>query len=349
MNHNIAHAENILSPAPPSDPVTIVCAADEAFRIPLACMLKSLWQHFDSDRRLSLYVIDGGLSENTMRDVESIVESSPGRAKVRFIKPDLQSLKGFDCSGHVSIAAYFRLLIPTLLPDDVDQVLYLDSDLVICRDVCGIWDQGVAGHYCLAIQDQAAPYIDSAISLAHKASVLSRLSAITPVMNYRELELNPRGKYFNSGVLLINLARWRKDNVTHKLLECLRTQAEHVLWWDQYALNVVLAGKWGELDLRWNQGSAVFTYPGWRSSPFSRTQFLQLQENPWIIHYSSPIKPWHQKCDHPFRDEFFRVLDETNWKGWRPEGYTPNPLPKRRKQSLHSLISRFTDWLSLGT
>jgi lipopolysaccharide biosynthesis glycosyltransferase len=83
-------------------------------------------------------------------------------------------------------------------------------------------------------------------------------------------------------------------------------------------LNVVLADRWGRLDVRWNQGWHVFNYPTWEQSPFDRHSFEQLRDDPFIVHFTTRLKPWRPLCQHPFRAEFFQYLDRTAWAGWRP-------------------------------
>ena len=50
--------------------------------------------------------------------------------------------------------------------------------------------------------------------------------------------------YFNAGVMLIDLDAWRREDLVGRMLACLRRHRRDVLWWDQYALNVELAGHW---------------------------------------------------------------------------------------------------------
>jgi lipopolysaccharide biosynthesis glycosyltransferase len=124
-------------------------------------------------------------------------------------------------------------------------------------------------------------------------------------------------------VLVVDLERWRTERVAERALACLREQSEHVLWWDQYALNVVLAGQWNELDPRWNQGVNAYNFPTWRESPFEEKAFHALRRDPWIVHFTSHDKPWHYFCRHPFRGEYLAEVDRTTWRGWRP-GFPPS-------------------------
>jgi lipopolysaccharide biosynthesis glycosyltransferase len=126
-----------------------------------------------------------------------------------------------------------------------------------------------------------------------------------------------------------------------------------VRWVDQYALNVVLSGRWGQLDLRWNQGARIFSYPSWSLSPFDRKTFEQLRDDPYIIHFTTADKPWLVSCLHPSRKLFFEYLDRTAWAGWRPTRFT-NPRAffgllkaqqRRLRRARKGLQSRVIDWV----
>jgi lipopolysaccharide biosynthesis glycosyltransferase len=221
-------------------------------------------------------------------------------------------------SGHVNIVTYLRLLMPHVLPAHVRRAIYLDADLAVVRDLGQMWDLDLAGSPCLATQDIAAPCFNAATSLPSFARCKHHLAAHTPIANYRQLGLPENGKYFNGGVLLVDLDIWRREKLAEKMLLVLRDHKEHVLWWDQYALNVVLAGRWRQMDPRWNQNAQIHIYPGWQQSPLEHDVFQRIQNDPWIIHFSSPSKPWHYFCEHPGTGEFRRYLKQTAWRDWKP-------------------------------
>jgi lipopolysaccharide biosynthesis glycosyltransferase len=75
---------------------------------------------------------------------------------------------------------------------------------------------------------------------------------------------------------------------------------------DQEALNAVLAGRWGELDPRWNRNVGVDTVRG-------------AQDDAWILHFSGNLKPWRYRGRGRYHTLYHRHLDATAWAGWRPE------------------------------
>ncbi len=296
------------------DPV-VVLAADDHFAMPLAATVRSLLDNLPGDRTLRIYVLDGGLAAESK---SRLLRSWPQhRFEIDFLKVDASVLAGVPVSDRVNVVSYFRLLIPRVLPIDLGRAIYLDSDVIARTDIARLWESDLAGQFCLAAQDCATPFFDSSQVLANYEVCRPHMGLARPVPNFRELGLKPELAYFNAGVLLINLSAWRDADISTRALACLEEHRQHVVFWDQYALNVVLAGKWGQLRTHWNQGWHVVRYPAWQQSPFDRDTFERLRNDPYIVHFTTRFKPWHG-YPHPFRREFFKYLDRTAWSGWRP-------------------------------
>ncbi|MGD9723648.1 MAG: glycosyltransferase family 8 protein [Pirellulales bacterium] len=297
-----------------SDPV-VVLAADDRFAMPLAATVRSALENLSPRATLQIYLLDAGIHDETK---ERLRRSWPaGRYRIEYLRVDDSALAGMPVSGHVNLVSYYRILIPRLLPRHVDRVIYLDADLIVRGDLARLWQCDLADRLCLAAQDCAAPYMDSSQVLPNYRGCAEFLGAARPVPNFRELGLSAAAPYFNAGVLLVNLAAWRAADLPRQLLACLAQNENHVRWWDQYAMNVVLAGQWGPLDMRWNQGSHAYAYPSWEQSPFDRERYDQLRDDPYIVHFTTRHKPWRASCRHPLRKEFFDVVDRTDWAGWR--------------------------------
>lgn len=296
------------------DPV-VVFAADDRFAMPLAAAVQSVWEHLSADRMLRVFVLDGGLSAESKHRLQ---RSWPRqRFEIDYLKIDSSVLSGVPVTDRINVVSYYRLLMPRVLPRDLTRVLYLDSDVIACTDVSRLWESDLNGQYCLAVPDCATPFLDAPTVLGNYELCRPYMGVAAPVPNYRELGLKADGAYFNAGVLLIDLAAWREADIFTRSLMCVENNREQMIFEDQYVLNVVLAAKWGQLDMRWNQGWHAFNYPKWQHSPFDRETFEQLRNDPYIVHFTTRFKPWYGNA-HPFRKEFFRHLDRTAWAGWRP-------------------------------
>jgi lipopolysaccharide biosynthesis glycosyltransferase len=293
----------------------VVLAADERFAMPLAVTIRSVLERLATNCNPQIYVLDGGITDETK---VRLTRSWPDRPyELTWVTVNPAVFAGMPISGHASVVNYYRLMTPWLLPD-VNKVIFLDADLLVIRDLTALWQSKMDSRPCLAVQDCAAPYMDASVALKNYSRCGRHLGATTPVSNYRALGLNPHDAYFNSGVLVLDLEAWRREDLPRQVLLCLERNKDHVRWWDQYALNVVLAGRWGLLDPRWNQGSHIHAFPTWSQSPYDRHVYQQVRDDPFIVHFTTRHKPWVPSCLHPRRREFFDVVDRTDWAAWRP-------------------------------
>lgn len=309
-------SESIELPASSSDAV-LLCATDDAYVMPLAAMLYSAGENLRVGSRLLVMILDGGVSEENKQKLRESLVDLP--IDLNWISFNAEILNRFEVSHHVSHTAYYRLLLSEVLPEQLDKVLYLDCDLLIQGDLMELWEQDLGESTLMAVPDVACPYVDATRGMKNFKRANPYLAAFRPIRNYQELGIDESSLYFNSGVMLIDVQKWRRDQVTNKLLQCMSSNQSFIWCWDQYALNVVLHGKWKPLDMRWNLGSHAFDYPGERYSPVESGEFTQMLSDPKVIHFTTEWKPWHYGIRHPYREQFFETLDRTVWKGWRPD------------------------------
>lgn len=135
----------------------------------------------------------------------------------------------------ISFAAYLRIMAPDLLATDYRRMLYLDADVFYQRgDLNRLLDLDLSGRAVGAVRDM----------------VQLRKPDRVPE-DFRPFDL-PFGKYFNSGVLLIDVAEWNTQQITQRALDFASENALKLMAHDQTALNVTLRDNWAELSLVWN-------------------------------------------------------------------------------------------------
>ena len=271
------------------DEIVVACGADAGYAIPLAAMLKSAVTSMRPGRTLSVHVVDAGIGD---RDRERLSQICSGNGTT-LAWHDLGSsgLEPFPLVSRMTMATYSRLAISRLLPADLKKVVWLDCDVLVTGDLERLWCAELGDCHLLAVQDPCVPFVSSRYG----------------VRRWRELGLSERAKYFNAGVMLIDIDRWRRDEIGERAGDYLRERGGDVMFWDQEGLNAVLAGRWGELNVAWNYCPAFTT----RERP-ERTE-------PWIIHFAGTLKPWRLPAPESGpRALFYRLLDETPWAGWRP-------------------------------
>ena len=298
----------------PAETLHIAAACDESYAMPMATMLASVAANLHPLRRANVYVLESELSDATKQKIAGDLPTD--RIDVQWINVlagrlgELRgTLRSFDT---VSLASYYRLLLPEVLPKEIHKVIYLDCDLVVLHDLGALWDLDVRATCLLAVGELAA---------------LSRfVSSSAGIPLYRELGLPPDLPFFNSGVMSINLERWRKLLVMQRAIKYIREAGMRLRWHDQEALNAVVAGDWTALDPRWNVTMHVF-----RGSQDAAIQALT--RSPYIVHYNAAIKPWHHDFSYGFGETFYRYVDATAWRGWRP-GRPAHPTISRWRARL---------------
>ena len=266
--------------------------------MPLTVAMCSTALNFDSSRSLFFYVIHSGISSGIRRKIEtSLVKTGCANAHILWIDAPLERVTNFRIvNKYLSALTYMKILLPEILPSDLDKVLYLDCDIVVNADLSELWDVKFGGKAVLAVRDRIA-----------------WVGALGGLGNYRELNISPVAKYFNSGVLYLDLAVWREKEICERICAYVRSHRTTLRMEDQEALNAVLHDDWGELPFKWN-----WQVP-WRWYRNGRRKMRWVPEASAknTIHFTTAEKPWLPGCDAEEKAYFFRYLDRTDWSGWR--------------------------------
>jgi lipopolysaccharide biosynthesis glycosyltransferase len=281
----------------------VVCCLDRKYAMCGAVMLKSLELALPIGATANVFVLADSLDRQIAKRISETLDTT--RLDVSWIDVDATPVANWPVNGHMSRTTYFRLLIEQSLPT-LTRAIYLDADVVVLSDIGQLWSVPMGNAYVLAAAQMSPGTMTAGEPRGLPAFASVGLSADSPL--------------FNAGVMVMNLENWRRDGISRLAGEFLTNYSDKVLWWDQDALNAVLAGKWSPLDPRWNHMSGLYRYyRSWHDSPFSKDQYDRLTAEPWIVHFNSTSKPWDRGYSLPFSDLFFRLVDETAWRGWRPE------------------------------
>ena len=219
-----------------------------------------------------------------------------GRGTITFV-PTAQKEIQAHTSGHVNRAAYLRLLIPELVPENVNRVIYLDTDLVVLDDIQELWEMDLEGKPLGAVPD-----------LGILASSRMRRQK-EETLGIEEGEL-----YFNSGVMVMDLKAWRENQYGPQVIRCV--EEGNFRHHDQDGLNKVFQDNWKPLPLRWNVIPPVFTLPV-KVLKKSRWRNLALEalERPGVFHWAGRYKPWEFPPKGHFNEKYYTYLASTAFAG----------------------------------
>ncbi|MCX8996227.1 glycosyltransferase family 8 protein [Rhizobiaceae bacterium BDR2-2] len=270
--------------------IDIVLSADRGVLYGLATTVRSALE--SSSDIVNVHVLATGFSEKDRADLKrSWAHGKCGT--VAFYDVPAEKLAPFRSTKYLkSKSAYARYFI-ALLPADVTRCIYLDTDLLVMRDLAEAARMDLAGHPIAAVAD---------------VSVRTRKS--WPELRAR-LGLQDERTYFNSGFLIIDLTAWRAHDIEQALVDISIAAFDRLDSQDQDALNLVFENKTLLLD------------PDWNTSQYERPERLEGR----IIHLIGTVKPWHaryaKKLDDPYMknvmyDGFYGILDRTAYRGYRP-------------------------------
>ncbi|HEX3045267.1 MAG TPA: glycosyltransferase [Bacillota bacterium] len=276
--------------------IKVISASDDGYTQHLGVTFTSLLENSSFKTGIDFYVIDGGISDANKERLKLCLSKYGCSLQFLTIEPKLY--EKFGASPSNSPATYFRIFLPELLELSITKVIYLDCDLVVKGDIVKLWEVDVSQYLIAAVED-------AGIENCGKYGMDIK----------RSLGLTRTTKYFNAGVLVMNLTKWRQEHIPEKVSDFLIKNSNKTIFADQDGLNVVLANQWLVLPNEWNQQVAVFEF---MSQTKERKDMASAIQNPLIIHYTKGSKPWHYRNAHPFKDEYYRYLNLTPWKGFVP-------------------------------
>jgi lipopolysaccharide biosynthesis glycosyltransferase len=136
-----------------------------------------------------------------------------------------------------------------------------------------------------------------------------------------DIGLPNMGSYFNSGVMLMNLAQMRRDMTIERIVVHGATPIERLPYPDQDALNLALRGRWLHLHPRWNMQNAILESEDY-NNVFDPVALRESRITPALIHFEGPafLKPWDVRCPHPFASLYRKHRRQTPWPYYIPDG-----------------------------
>lgn len=173
---------------------------------------------------------------------------------------------------------YYRLLAAQLLPEDMDRIIYLDPDILVINPLTPLWRLDMGGKLFAAA--------------AHTG--MTELAN-----NVNRLRLGTERDYFNSGVLLIDLARCRAEVKPEEIFSYVSEHADELLLPDQDILNALYSSRILELDdAIWNYDARNFKNYLMRSNGVADMEWVI--EHTAVLHFCGRAKPWKPHYRHRF-------------------------------------------------
>lgn len=263
-----------------------VITCSDGRMLPAACcaLLSARRNIARPDARFLLLAID--VDERGKADIAAFCARHDLRIEILdFVSPSFEG----QSFGRWPTSAVARLYMDFHVPGEITRLLYLDADTVVAAPLDELFTLDMRGHMIGAVED----YL-----MAFPAKIGRRMAAIGMAGN---------GRYFNSGVLLIDWARIGEHNIIRQARDLFAADSNRYDCPDQDALNVVVDGDWLPLHPRWN----------------CQTGIMPFISDPAILHFTGKRKPWHDRVRWPHRAmrSFYRnALAQTPWSDFCAAG-----------------------------
>ena len=246
--------------------IIVALATDHKYRYYTAVTLYSILQHASTDTNYEILLLEENLSEEDLGIFTSLIDGKENflltvidmQAKIREIGADRFHL------GTYAIPIFYRLFLPEMLPQ-YDKVIYLDSDIIVRSDIKKLYYTAIGDFPLAAGLDIGA----SSIPLN-----LAELNAYWYCR--RVLGLRKSNRYFNSGVLIMDLQKMRKSDFPQRIRTEI-SNSSHFVFPDQDILNRIFDGKVFYLDKTWNY---MTQRNGRRLAKYSILHFAGV--HPWL-------------------------------------------------------------------
>lgn len=298
-----------------NDVWNVVYSSDNNFAEILGISILSLFKNNTTCKDIKLHILDSSISVGNKNKINDLCKnynfSTPNWIPAKDISEELKMEVSLDRG---SLSQYGRLFVATLLPNDIKKIIYLDCDVIVNNSIEELWNIDLEGNTIGALMDAFSKY-------------------------YRmNINLEPEDVMFNSGVMLIDMEKWKENMIEKKLLQFIISKNGKIQQGDQGALNAVLSKSTLCLHPKYNvitnfsdlSYSEMIAY----RQPlkyYSEEDIAEALNNPIIIHYTSSFfsqRPWEEGSKTKYKDLWWKYKKTSPWKNTNFNSNSPNVVKK---------------------
>lgn len=236
--------------------INIAFSCNNQWADKLAITIVSTLLHASKNDTYRFFILDGGITEANKKKLAKI--KSKINFQIEYIPVNKKLFANAPLGHHFTVETYYRLKLPSLI--GVDKLLYMDVDTLVKKDIKELFEIDLENYYAGAVIDESS--------------------------YYKHIHKLPVKKYFNAGVLLLNLKKIREDNLEEKFFEFINNHSDLISWVDQCVLNAVFNENVKFLDRKFN-----FQHHG--SLEPIKNLYNKQKKEVIILHYVAQKKPWN--------------------------------------------------------
>lgn len=275
----------------------IALASDDNYARHLGVSLYSILEN-NKDSDITIHVLDSGISNKNNINIKNIVNQF--NQKIIFYNLNDYN-KVFDNINMTasSIATYSRVFLTSILSKDIEKVMYLDVDSVVCGSLKEVWNLDLEENLIAGVED------------------------LVPIKFKNIIGLGKENTYVNAGFLVINLKQWRREKLESSIVEFIMNNDGKSTHYDQGAINAICKDRVKVLHPMYNVLTPFYIIKYKKlfkiynlDKYYSEEEIKEATENPVFIHYVPAFvsRPWVKGCKHPESSRYLNYLNKTVWK-----------------------------------
>lgn len=291
-----------------SKPTFAICyACDDNYEMLTAISMLSLLENNPNTANYIILILGDNLSAKTKDHFAEMAKAHNCEIKICNVRDDLDYLKVNGCRSNVannSLSTYSRLFFEKHVPDEVERLLYIDSDTIVNSDISFLYNFNLNEDVMAAVWD------------------------FIPVKYNRILGIDTDNHYVNAGVLLIDVKKWKNGKYQDKIVNHLTQYFGKYCFCDQDIINIVLEGKIAKLPPEYNffPQFQQFTPAQVRclidadeTQYYTDAELINAKKCPRIIHYVSGAvcgQPWIKGNSNELSYIWDSWLEKSIYKGY---------------------------------
>lgn len=288
--------------------INVAFCADDKYVVPASVLIESLLEHNDGSD-VAFYTVANDLSAGTREKFNRIVTGYGSTIHYIEMPNDILNVISEYKIGvsYISRAAFYRLLLPYLLDSDIQRLLYLDCDILIQGDIQPLFDTDLDGKTIAGVLDFSSTLFAERLHI---------------------------DKYINSGVLLIDVDRWKSLYPMEEILNAIKKlyMERELQQGDQDIINLLFEGSIKFVSDKFNFQRHISKSFSWHHK--------ELVKKAVIVHFITGRKPWTYAYCYPYTRAYYAywkqyITTKTKMKYWvfKPIAVVKNWLCVGRKGS----------------
>ncbi len=309
------------------DKINYLYASDDKFSRVLGTSLYSLYEkNFENIEHV--YIICQGIKDENKKKIMEIEEKFNMKDTIIFIEmPNFDKIIGKKADiKRYSASMFSRILISSLLPKDVNRIIYLDCDTMINTSLEELWEYDLKNKPIGAVNDYRS-------------------------VNYQKnLGIMEENCYINSGVLLIDLIKYKENKLEERLVNAIGKYNGILEFPDNDVICKIAQNEIELLPLKYNVTS-IFFMTNYKELKTLRKPnicdeyniYSSAISNPSIVHFTTCFlmngRPWMKNCNHPLTNKYLEYYKKTAWKD-EPLQEEKSNLKNKIKRTIVKILPR---------